>query len=368
MRLLFGIKSMARSGGGAERVLAQVASGLERRGHQIGIVTWDQPDAKSFYPIAEGIEWIRIPIGPTADRSGFVDTVQRTRRLRNLASAWKPDGAIGFMHSMFVPLAAALTGLRIPLVCSEHIIPDHYRERKLEWLLLCMSAITAAKFTFVSTQVAAMYPSWIQRKMQVISNPVTLPLAGRATMTDAGRKLLLAVGRLEPQKDHRTLVDAFSRLAAEFSDWDLAVVGEGRERRALEAQVDDLGLGGRVRFPGATAAVSPFYASAQLFAQPSRYESFGLSTVEAFMHGLPAVGFADCIGTNDLIRSGENGVLAEPGERQRSQALADALRPLMRDAALRGRLGENARNVAHRFEIEPIIDAWEAMLTNLSKP
>ena len=160
-----------------------------------------------------------------------------------------------------------------------------------------------------------------------------------------GRKLLLSVGRLDPQKDHSTLIDAFSQVAECQPDWDLKIVGEGPLRRPLERQIARLGLETRVSLPGTVRDISTEYRNAQLFVLPSRYESFSLSTAEALAHGLPVIGFSDCPAIGQLVKSSENGVLVKP-DGKRAESLAAALGSVMQDPELRRRLAIGAQPVA----------------------
>jgi glycosyltransferase involved in cell wall biosynthesis len=103
------------------------------------------------------------------------------------------------------------------------------------------------------------------------------------------------------------------------------------------------------------------YENADLFVLPSRYESFGLATAEAIMHGLPAVGFAGCAGTNELIRPGENGQLV-PGNGD-AGALAATLSGLMADPEALRRL-ENAptRWLQDAYALRHVLEIWERLL------
>jgi len=248
----------------------------------------------------------------------------------------RPDAVVGFMHSMFIPLGLALVGTGIPLVASEHIVPDHYKARPFQALLLLLTPLLTRRITVVSEQALAAYPAVLRTQMTVMPNPICVRSSARADVEGAAcsRKILLAVGRLAAQKDHATLINAFARIAARVPDWDLRIAGEGEMRGELEARVAALGLDGRVQMPGAISDISSEYASAQLYVISSLYESQGLTTAEALAHGLPAVGFADCPGTNTLIHPGSNGVLVKPGE-DRADSLAAVLEPLMCDQSAR---------------------------------
>ena len=173
--------------------------------------------------------------------------------------------------------------------------------------------------------------------------------------------MLLSVGRLVGQKDHETLVRAFAAIAQPEPDWVLRIVGDGELRDNIKKLSEDLSVGDRVELKGSVAEISQEYLASQLFVMSSRYESFGLATAEALAHGLPAIGFADCAGTNVLIEDGHNGVLVEPGQ-DRVGALASALSSLMTDPDKRGGLAAGA-NSPPQFGLDSVLDAWLVLLS-----
>jgi glycosyltransferase involved in cell wall biosynthesis len=351
------------AGGGAERVLAEVASGLATRGHDVMVLSFDRPEGKSFYPLHNSIRRIDLGLGSTTEPARLLDTLARIFAMRSKILMCSPHVVIGFMHSMFIPLSISMFGINIPLIGSEHIIYDHYRQLPLQKILLLLSSRLITRITCTSTQALLSYPLPIQQKMIAIRNPVRIDTKSRADTLGSGRarKVLLSVGRLETQKDHAVLINAFSQIAERVSDWDLRIVGEGALRAKLEAQISALGLANRVQLPGTTKDISREYLSAQFFVVSSRYESFGLATAEALAHGLPVVGFADCSGTNQLIRPGENGVLAD-GTHDRAAAMAVGLHALMTNDRLRVRLSSKSSDILDNFRLEHVLDCWEHLI------
>jgi glycosyltransferase involved in cell wall biosynthesis len=367
VKLLFCIKAMNNPGGGAERVLADVANGLVERGHQVAVLTSDPPGGESYYPLHSNIERIELDLAPTDKASNFLITLRRIFAMRCKIRMCSPDVVVGFMHSTFVPLSLSMLATNIPLLGSEHIIYDHYRHLPLQKFLLLLSSSLITRITCTSTQALLSYPSAIQRKMVVIRNSVAIPTGARADILGSGqaRKVLLSVGRLEAQKDHSVLVNAFAQITEKVPDWDLRIVGDGALRAQLEAQILALGLANRVQLPGPTKDIWKEYSSAQLFVMPSRYESFGLATAEALSQGLPVIGFADCPGTNELVRPGENGVLVPPsGDRARS--LAGAMLSLMKSEELRGRLAAGSKPL-EEYRLERVLDRWEHVLRSFDR-
>ncbi|NKN09832.1 glycosyltransferase family 4 protein [Rhizobium laguerreae] len=353
MKFLFCIKSVTTLGGGAERVFAEVANGLHDRGHSVSILTLDGSSASSFYPLSFAIKRHALKIRGLMPLPLFM----LRRRIRQLA----PDVVVAFMPSSYIPVAFALMGSGIPVFASEHNVPARYSGTPLKWTLLKSSSPFVKRFTAVSSQMRQLYPPAIRAKMDILPNPAEYSAVRRADVLGAeSGRTLLAVGRLHPQKDHITLVQAFAEIATDFPEWTLKIFGDGGERAAIEAEVRRLNLSDRVRMPGTTPDISSEYSAAQLYVISSAYESYGLATVEALAHGLPAIGFRECAGTNELIRSGENGLLVD-SEPTKVIALAAGLRQLMQDNQLRLRLSASANASRAGATLEDVLDKWETI-------
>jgi glycosyltransferase involved in cell wall biosynthesis len=364
MKLVFVIKTLGTPGGGAERVLTQVTSELAARGHELTIVSFGPDDEGDFYKVADRIDRLWLQAGDVKARSSPTDVLRRTLALRRLITGLAPDAAVGFMHSAYVPLALALWNSRIPVVASEHILYDHYRALPFEALALRLTARYYARITDISEAIRRSYPKRLSDRMDVIPNPV-IPSEHLANSIGGSSKVLLNVGRLFEQKDQRTLIEAFARVAGVHPDWTLRILGEGPLRPMLEKLVKDRGLQDRVQLPGVVNEIAREYESAQIFVMSSRYESFGLATAEALAHGVPAIGFADCPGTNELIQDDVNGLLVPAGDRV--AGLGAALDRLMRSPELRCSLGNAAVQSVARFSLDAIVSQWEALLGRIAK-
>lgn len=360
MKLLFAIKSLDHARGGAEKVLANVTAMFAEREYDVQIISFDKEGGQSIYPLHEKVSRLSLGIGHPEQKTTFREALKRIVTLRKVVKKQKPDVVVAFMHSMFIPTAFALIGTGVPVIASEHIVPQYYQNRKIEFMLLAASCFLVKRITVLSEAVRALYPRYIQKRMSVIPNPV---LIGK--MCDKGpskpkRKLILNVGRLDPQKDQKTLIAAFAHLADDFLDWDLKIIGEGTLRPDLESQIHALGLNKRISLPGTTDRIALQYEAASLFAMPSRFESFGLVTAEAMAYNVPAVGFADCSGTNEIIQDQENGLLVS-GE-NRVLAFANGLSALMKDEALRHKMGAAACQSVGRYSDKNVFQAWKNLI------
>jgi phosphatidyl-myo-inositol dimannoside synthase len=164
---------------------------------------------------------------------------------------------------------------------------------------------------------------------------------------------LLSVARLTRHKGIDTALQALSRLGGEHPDLRYAVVGRGEEGDALEREARDLGLADRVRFLTEVPDrdLPALYNSAEIYLGVSRLmeqrvEGFGISLAEASACGVPVVAGRSG-GISEAVRDGETGLLVDA---ERPEAVADALRRLLADPALRRRLGEGGRRaVVERY-------------------
>lgn len=165
--------------------------------------------------------------------------------------------------------------------------------------------------------------------------------APAAPLWPAGKRRVLAVGRLSHYKGFEVLLDSLVALP----DLALLLIGGGEREAALRAQVERLGLGGRVQLAGQVddACLQQAYAQAEIFCLPSldRAEAFGMVLLEAMRAGLPCVASAIAgSGVGEVVRHGETGLLVAPGD---AAALGAALARLAEDADLRTRYGEAGR-------------------------
>jgi glycosyltransferase involved in cell wall biosynthesis len=150
------------------------------------------------------------------------------------------------------------------------------------------------------------------------------------------------LGRLAPQKNVGTLLEAFARLPAHTQ---LLLVGDGPDRPALQRQAQE--LGDRVHFTGFLphAAVPAVLAHADLLALPSLYEDLSSALIEAMAAGLPVVA-TRVGGTGDLVRHGVNGLLVAPRD---PAALGAAIGQILADPATAARMSAAARSTAAAY-------------------
>jgi UDP-glucose:(heptosyl)LPS alpha-1,3-glucosyltransferase len=131
----------------------------------------------------------------------------------------------------------------------------------------------------------------------------------------------------------------------------LLVVGKGKKERYIKL-ARDLGIVNQVVFAGVTQKVEEYYMASDIFAMPSRNDSFGMVVLEAMMAGLPAI-ITETVGARDLIEPGKQGFILSdaPSVSDVSEKLLFLLKK-----ENRLRMGESAREVARRQTWESRVD------------
>jgi len=238
---------------------------------------------------------------------------------------------------------------------------------------LTMRRVTA--FHALTEEVAR---SWVDTigierdRITVIPRGVSIDLLDSAVLTDSERQevrreligdpgefLVLAVGREEPQKGQRYLLDAFARLTHSEIDARLVMVGRpGSSTPALDAQIEKLRIGDRVIRLGVRTDVFRLMRAADLMVFPSLYEGLGVSLIEGMGSGLPVIVF-DRPPMNQIVEHNESGLVISERD---AEALAEAITNLATDRTLAARLGaEAARVVRAGYEVRGTAHRLEAL-------
>lgn len=169
------------------------------------------------------------------------------------------------------------------------------------------------------------------------------------------------VAGLRPPKGHRYLVEAFAGLPQAVA---LVIVGDGPERAPLEAQVERLGLGERVRFAGHQRDVLPWLQAFDVFALPCcEGEGVPQALLQAMLAGLACVTTPNG-GIPEIAKDGETALVVPP---RQVGALREALSRVLSDRSLAGRLGAAARAFCEpRYSLERMLDEMERIYREAS--
>jgi glycosyltransferase involved in cell wall biosynthesis len=325
--------------GGAERMVVNLMTHLEERRFHAAAIVLGRPEGG---PLEQTLREGGFPVWYLDKKSGVDPNV--LFRLRRVAGRFRPHVVHSHLclHYVFPSLAG---GPGAGHVTTAHL-PGDTRHSRLVLPLTRLAFRRGVIPVAVSAEVAA----WLKRvcalrSCQVIPNGIPLadyqrPAACRAAcrieqgLTDED-VAFVCVARLEQQKNHAMLLDAFARALAREPRAHLWIVGDGACRTGLELRASALRLHGKVRFLGQRADVARILAAADVFVLPSHNEGNPLSLMEAMAAGLPVVATA-VGGVPELIENDRSGLLVRPRD---CDALGSAMVRVLRNARLRRTLG-----------------------------
>lgn len=202
-----------------------------------------------------------------------------------------------------------------------------------------------------------------------IYNPVVSPaLQARAAepvdhpwFTPSAPPVIITAGRLVAEKAFHVLIDAFATLRTQDHNVRLMILGEGPLRKALETQVDTLGLSDHIALPGWIENPHAWMARSAVFALSSVVEGLPTTLIEAMACGCP-VAATDCpSGPREILDNGRLGPLVPVGD-------APALAQVMADLLAQPTPRTNLLARAEHFSVERALDAYQDLIENAHPP
>lgn len=372
LRLRVGCVIHSLDGGGAERVMAGLASRLARRGHEVDLITLDDGQ-RNRHPLDTSVRRLPLDVLSTPERR--VSLWTRLRRLRVAIRTGGYDVVLSFCDATNLLAMLATRGLhrRVPIVLSERSDPAQQSlGRVREWLRSRLYRRADAVIC-LSDDVKATLRSRMSVDPIVIPSAVDEPPADYAGLrrADQTRRELaakmetppirfIAIGRLEREKGFERLLAAFAILgeSSVTPPWTLKILGDGSLLESLQTFSQQHGLDAQIQFAGWVDSVWPHLAQADVFILPSFYEGFPSAMLEAMSGGLAVVAVDAGGGVRTAIRHGENGWLVENA----FSPLLGGLELILNDSELRARMAKAAPEVCQRFSWEATVDAYERVL------
>lgn len=347
--------------GGVQAHVRGLAAELTRRGHRVDVLapadaSIDNPEVTVVgRPISVRYNGSVAPICPRP--AALARVARLVRRLR-------PD--LVHVHEPFSPglaMAGALASAA-PVVATFHASADRLWTYRTFAPLLGIVGRRLHRAIAVSPAAAALLAGDLGLNVEVAPNGIgddrflpAVPLALPPAPT------VLFVGRLEPRKGLRVLLDALPALVARVPHVRLLIAGDGRERNALAALPPALAR--HVMHLGAVSddELRRCYASADVFVAPAlARESFGVVLLEAMAAGVPIVA-SDIPGYRAVVRDSVDGLLVPPQDpRSLCAALASVLTDRTRAAALSSHARTRARDFSWTRTTDAILSIYDDAL------
>jgi len=347
------IVTRAMINGGAERVIAQLANYFVKNGVVCSIITIDEATVEYELDTRINVD----PIGKKSD-SKIKDRFFRYAELRKRILQVKPDVVLSMPEDIGIYVILALIGSKIPVYVSERNNPWVMPDVRVTRLLRSVAYPFAKGIIFQTEMAKSFFPQNIQRKGIVLQNPVDIARIPKP-YTGKRRKVFVAVGRLEKQKNFSMLIRAFSKFYEKEKSYKLMIYGEGRERSNLESLVKQFSLDDVIFLPGRNRDVLNEINDASAFILSSDYEGMPNALIEAMCMEMPVIS-TDCPsgGPRELIKNRENGMLIPVGD---EEALVDALNSIT-DLAFAEKMAKKSGELRYSLTSVSIFENWKKYL------
>ncbi len=362
MRILFFIPRMGS--GGSERVISILANQFSKKGHSVHISQLIQ--SESFYPLTEDItlSGMNIHIRRNNRLLAYWDQARFFFRgishIKKDIKKYKPDVVIAFMRQTCIMMwVLKLLGVKVRLICSERNDPtvQNAAVRRLMKLVYKKADLFVCQGKGVFD-----YFSNVKHK-QIIPNPVS-KYDYPCPNADQRRPALVAVGRLDKQKNFPLLIDSFISVHKSHPNFCLEIYGEGPERAALESQIATHKANAYIRLMGARSDLHASIHDASLFVMSSNYEGFPNALAEAMSLGLPVVSTDFATGIAKELIGKENGRVVPVGD---VKAMDEAICQLLDSPELRDICSNNNRGISEKYSADAVALAWEQAIESLFK-
>ncbi len=347
-KLVFIIDSMRANG--AQRVMSLLVNEAAKEGMDVLLVFTTSSTIE--YSISEKVRIVDLSeqIKSTGRIKAFI---KRIKQIRLLLKKEKPDAAVSFLTTQNIYTSILTRGLKIPAIISERADPRQMKSG-LRKLIRNFSYDLAEGVIFQTEDAKSAYSKKTQKKSIVIPNPVkdNLPLSDRTNT----KKWLVAVGRLDSQKNYPMLLDAFQIFNARYPDYELHIFGDGADLDGLIKLSKKLKIRGKVFFEGLVTDLHDRIKDATMYLLSSDYEGISNSLLEALAMGLPCVS-TDCPvgGSRLIIQDGISGILTPVGA---SKDFAEAMCKIAASKEYADMLSGNAVRVRREYATDVIVKRY----------
>lgn len=384
--LLVNTTKMVGDTGGLAKVTSAFANEMHKRGHTVSVIYADERSGDFFFPIDEDIKCydvrlqygkrIKYPLSLRLKREFYrLFSKQKARTVNNdfnykyicpyigqIIKIINPDIIVSFTPGASKSLIIDLNiNNYIPIITMSHGNPEDYFD------FYPVLSLEAVKQSDVNQVLLPSFKKVLEghlpnNKIVVIGNVVP-QFNNQVDLTkpkDVHK--ILFIGRLaKGHKRPHLLIEAFSKVADQFSNWIVELWGadENKAYKAqLELMIKQANLSDRILLKGITKDVESVLSTGDIYAMMSASEGFGLSMAEAMAKGLPVIACDTWLGVSDMVQDGYNGILVADN----SDDIAQGLKKIMSDNELRTNLGKNASNSMKQYAPNIIWSRWEKLL------
>ena len=349
------------SRGGTERVIVNLAEYMIGCGDTVTLVT--QFLSENEYELPNGVS--RIISGLTDEettKDRIKNILLRHKKLKNIWIDIKPDIILSFIGKNNFMAVSTAKGLNIPVAVCVRALPE------LEYPNPLMKALTGLLFTkadaviLQTAEQKSFFSARVKRRAYILKNPIDSAFL-RKPYEGIRDKEIVSVGRIDENKNHRMIIDAFAPLTEKYPDWRVKIYGEGQQRDELIRYVKERGLEQQISLPGRISDVAGSIEKASIFILSSDTEGSPNALIEAMCLGICCISTdCPCGGPAELIENNTNGILIPV---RGTDKLQEVLQNLLGDLQRIDKIGHTSLKTRDIYNPEAVLGSWRELLENL---
>ena len=356
--------------GGAERVIADIVEGLDRKRFEARVWCLTRGGETADELLEKGVEVRILGIWSYHNPLNII-------RLSRLLKKEKPDivHTHGYFASVIGRLAAKKAGLPIIITHvhstyweykKRHLLIERYLSRCTHRIICCSEAVknfVTGHEKIKEDKTVVIYNGVDEERFLPVQDPS--PVRARLGI-DRESPVVGTVSSLTPHKGQKYLIQAAAKIREKYPATRFLIVGDGPLRQSLEEQALGLSLQSSLIFTGARRDIPDLLSLMDIFVLPSSSrEGLGIAIIEAMAMEKPTVA-TDIGGIPEVVQDGETGLLVRPGD---SAALAKAIIELIDNPDRAKAMGKKGRNrFAQKFTRKTMLSKIEDLYLGLAGP
>lgn len=347
------------TGGGAERVVSVISNHLAENGYEVTLLFTHSDEC--VYDLNPKIKTV------LRDNVKGKDGINQIKFIRKWYKRDKKAVFVSFLRRQNMYSLIAAIGTNVKLVFSERNNPiEEFKLKNIYFYELMtvklLSKLRQVKHIVFQTKGAMeCYPKSVHKKSSIIYNPLKSGLP--EPYTGERTKRIVAIGRINYQKNYPLLLRAFKKFSESHDDYKLEIYGVGGASDRLSTFISKLGIEDKVTLCGFSKNVHNDILNAGMFAMASRYEGLSNALLEAMAIGVPVISTDHPPGgAREFITSYENGILTE---NENVDEMYQAMCYMADNTDKASLMAQNATKIRKTLSADIICNEWKDVFDKL---
>lgn len=376
--------------GGLAKIVIEKINWLVAHGYDVTLCNIERLDVVPAYPIDPRVKLVRgnistVPGGALTRLKGVLGAVKRTREI---IVQERPDVIVNAHCPLVTWLLPWVSG-KIPTIIEMHqsrqgleVFNRQFMSPFGRWLHRWSIRWIYGKYDRFVVLTNGDREAWNLRNCVAIPNFSSIKGRSHTELTDhteynlehklgtneeripkREKKQIIMLARLMPQKRIDLMIEVWAKLAKDFPNWQVKVLGDGMLKAELERKVERLGVNDSFFMPGGVKDVTSELENSNILCLTSEYEGFGIVLIEAMLKGIPVMAF-EYVGVHDIIENGVDGFVVPFGN---VDEYAERLCELMTSQELREKFSSRAMESVKKFDKERVMSMWVELFQSLRR-